>query len=387
MVRTSIRTSLFLKAAALACPVVALSAFAPAASAQTRAPGTAPDTQIDINVDRPGTANDTTMRPAPTGSSSMQRPMTDTGTSSMQRPMNDGTSDGMSGNSMNDRVNPPNDDRFPSQNVRGDIEGAETSEFNTGNISLEAGVDFATAYIFRGYNQEDSRLIVQPYGQINVNVGDVQGAAVSVYAGVWNSLHSQPTGGDSVAYETDLYGGVNFGFKGFTVGAIYTAYLYPGDAASEVQEVGVSLAYDDAELTSKYGIPFAFNPAVAWFFEIQDRGGDENQYQQLSIEPQVYSLFKDSDTQIDLSVPVTLGTSTDGFFFDEDGSNSFLGFVSVGLNAGLPIPIPASYGEWKLNLGAEYIFLLADSVQDSGDDFGQNSDGELLGRVGVSFAY
>src|SRR5688572_22874536 len=37
------------------------------------------------------------------------------------------------------------------------------SDPNTGGLTLTGGVDWTTAYFFRGYNQEDTGLIFQPW--------------------------------------------------------------------------------------------------------------------------------------------------------------------------------------------------------------------------------
>ena len=67
---------------------------------------------------------------------------------------------------------------------------------NTGRLSISAGVDWTSAYFFRGIKQETEDLILQPYGELGVKLVDQAGAltALTVTGGFWNSLHTGPTG-------------------------------------------------------------------------------------------------------------------------------------------------------------------------------------------------
>jgi hypothetical protein len=85
---------------------------------------------------------------------------------------------------------------------------------NTGRLSISAGVDWTSAYFFRGIKQETEDLILQPYGELSIKLVDQAGAltALSLTGGFWNSLHTGPTGSDSLTasdpevwYEFDGY--------------------------------------------------------------------------------------------------------------------------------------------------------------------------------------
>jgi hypothetical protein len=60
----------------------------------------------------------------------------------------------------------------------------------------QRGVDWTSAYFFRGIKQETEDLILQPYGEVGVKLVDQAGAltALTLTGGVWNSLHTGPTG-------------------------------------------------------------------------------------------------------------------------------------------------------------------------------------------------
>jgi hypothetical protein len=260
----------------------------------------------------------------------------------------------------------------------------EPPAYNTGKLSLAGGMDVATAYFFRGYNQEDQGFIAQPYANIYFKLSDSEAHPITGYVGTWNSFHSEKTLGDDGSFETwyesDLYGGVDFGLGGgFTLGGIYTMYTYPGGAFDTIEEVGFKLSYDD---TDKLGLPFALRPYVGVYFETQDKNGTEDTYLEFGVAPTVYTVNKDSDHAIALSVPVTIGCSLDDYYFDDDGDDEFLGYGSIGLAASMPLTTGA-YGAWSLNGSVTWLQLFADGLEaaNHGDDY------EIIGKIGVSFTY
>ena len=249
---------------------------------------------------------------------------------------------------------------------------------NTGALSFVGGADYTTAYFFRGYNQEDSRLIVQPYLTGYVNLAESDSLTLNAYAGTWLSLHEQPSVGDGIIYETDYYAGIDAAFAPFTVGLIYTAYTYPTDAAEEIQEFGLKFSYDDTDL---WGGDFALKPYVAVYKETSDENGSNDTYMELGIGPS----FAAGDVTI--GVPVVVGTSLDDYYLDDDGDDEFLGYISVGVTASMPLPMPARYGDWTLTGGLYGLYLAADNVEDLNEDIGNGDDVVLIGKVGVSFSY
>jgi hypothetical protein len=263
-------------------------------------------------------------------------------------------------------------------------EPVEEPKVNSGKLSLAGGLDVTTAYFFRGYNQEDQGVIAEPYINIYFKISDNADHPITGYIGTWNSFHSEKTGGDPGAFETwyesDLYGGVDFGLGGgFTLGGIYTIYTYPGGAFDTIEEVGVKLSYDD---TDKFGLPFALKPYVGVYFETQDFNGSEDTYLEFGIAPTVYTYNKDGDHAIAFSVPVTVGCSLDDYYFDNDGHEEFFGYGSIALAASMPIHSGA-YGDWSLNASVTWMQLFADGLETAN----HGDDHEIIGKIGVSFAY
>jgi hypothetical protein len=261
---------------------------------------------------------------------------------------------------------------------------AEPEGPNKGKITFAGGLDWTSAYFFRGYNQEDQGVIVQPYMNVYFKLSESEKNPITGYVGTWNSFHSEKTLGDDGSFETwyesDLYGGVDFGLGGgFTLGGIYTMYTYPGGAFDTIEEVGVKLSFDD---TDKLGLPFALKPYVGVYFETTDKNGTEDTYLEFGIAPTVYTVNKDSDHAIALSVPVTVGCSLDDYYFDDSGDDEFLGYVSVGLAGSMPIAT-GPYGAWSLNGSVTWMQLIADGLEaaNHGDDY------EIIGKIGVSFTY
>ena len=261
---------------------------------------------------------------------------------------------------------------------------AEASDRNTGGLTLSGGVDYVSAYFFRGYNQEDTGLILQPYATVTAELASNDDLTLNAYVGIWNSFHENKTlagaTGPSTWYESDLFGGVDFIFGKFTIGTIYTFYTYPNGAFNTIQEIGFKVAYDDTELMEEMNVPFALKPYAAVYFETGDGNGTEDTYAELGVAPS----FALGESGITLAVPVALGLSVDDYYLDDTGDNETLGYGSVGLFASVPLPVGEKYGSWTLTGGVQYIYLFADSAELTND--GGDND-EILGKVGVSFAY
>ncbi|HEV2293891.1 MAG TPA: hypothetical protein VGR35_08535 [Tepidisphaeraceae bacterium] len=260
----------------------------------------------------------------------------------------------------------------------------EEPAVNSGNISLTGGVDFATHYFFRGYLQEDQDLIAQPYLNVYFNLMEEGDTTLTAYIGTWNSFHGEKTGADEGSfgawYEADFVGGVDLGLGGgFTLGAIYTVYAYPNGAFDTIEEVGLKLSYDD---TDKWGLPFALNPFLGVYFETDDQNGSEDTYLEFGIAPTVYTFDENSNQPIAVAVPITIGTSIDDYYFDDEGDEEFLGYGSIGLAASMPLG-SGNYGDWTLNASVTWLQLFAEGLESANND----DDNEIIGKIGVSFSY
>ena len=106
--------------------------------------------------------------------------------------------------------------------------GSEPSELeaavmNRGKVSISAGMDFTTAYFFRGILQERNGFIWQPYAGINFKLfegGDDSFVDSLIFSvATWNSVHSNKTlasgSGPTNWYESDVIVGGTLGFADY----------------------------------------------------------------------------------------------------------------------------------------------------------------------------
>jgi hypothetical protein len=268
--------------------------------------------------------------------------------------------------------------------VKEEVIEEEAYDPNTGGIMLTGGFDIPCAYFFRGYNQEDSGFIFQPYATIGFNLSDTDALDVNFYTGIWNSFQSKKTlgeeGNPESWYEADLYAGLDFIWSKFTLGFVYTAYTYPGGAFDTIQEVGAKISYNDADFTKEnLKLPVGLNPWVGVYVEVEDGNGTDDIYGELGIKPSIPI----ENTPFTVAFPAILGLSLDDYYTDSDGDNEFLGYVAVGVELSMPLPIPEKYGAWSLVTSLTYYQLCADSVQVAND----GEDNAFVGRVGITFSY
>jgi hypothetical protein len=262
---------------------------------------------------------------------------------------------------------------------------------NTGRVSISAGVDWTSAYFFRGIKQETEDLILQPYGELTFKLLDNAGAltSLSLTAGMWNSLHTGPTGSDSLTasdpkvwYELDGYGKLSAVlWEDLTTYVLYTAYISPNNAFNTVQEVALGFAYNDAKLLG----PYALNPSVLVAFEFDgqaDAGRDKGVYAQLGIAPG-YTFLPQSAYPLAVSVPLAVGLSLKDYYEFGTGSDDTFGYFSGGVTLSVPLAfIPPAFGKWLVKGGVQVLYL--------GDNLKAINDGDevqVIGTVGLAFAY
>jgi hypothetical protein len=262
---------------------------------------------------------------------------------------------------------------------------------NTGRLSVSAGVDWTSAYFFRGIKQETDDLILQPYGELTLRLVENAGAltSLSLTGGIWNSLHSGATGSESPTasdpklwYELDGYFKLSAVLvEDWTASVVYTAYLSPNNVFDSVQEIAVGLAYNDAKLLG----PFALNPSVLIAFELDgqaDAGADKGIYAQIGIAP-AYTFLADSTYPLTLAVPLAVGLSLGDYYEFGIGSDDTFGYFSAGAILSVPLAfIPPEFGKWQVKGGVQVLFL--------GDNLKAVNDGDevqVIGTVGLAFTY
>jgi hypothetical protein len=224
-------------------------------------------------------------------------------------------------------------------------------------VTTTAGFDFASAYMFRGIYQEDQGVIIPPYADVGVQLYHGNGTLSSITAngGIWNSLHSGPSGNDgrgSPWYEADYYGAVTFTMGKWKPGALFTSYTSPNDAFRTVHEIAAVLAYDDSSSR------FPLSPKVTLAFELQGQAdGGENQgtYLEFAVRPSV-KLIDAKRYPVSLAIPLKLGLSVRDYY-EGPISNEHFGYFDTGLIASVPLAFMPAGSSWELHGGVDFLWL------------------------------
>jgi hypothetical protein len=236
---------------------------------------------------------------------------------------------------------------------------------NKGRLSFGFGMDFTTAYFFRGIQQERDGFIWQPYGGISVTLyegaeGDFINSA-SFDLGSWNSVQSEQTlasgSGPGNWYESDITTGFSLGLvKLLSANVTYIAYTYPNGSFATVQELDAGLSLDDSEWLG----PFALQPSMVWAFEVDNTafGGNEGIYLQLGAKPSVV-LFEEAEYPLTLALPLTVGLSVSDYYEEgPGGDNDTFGYFDGGLVASVPLAfVPSEYGSWSASASVDVLAL------------------------------
>ena len=275
-------------------------------------------------------------------------------------------------------ANPP-----ANQGVPGPVDHAKNL------LSVDGGVDFTTGYFFRGYKEESNGLVAQPYATLSFNLPALQSfggtdLSITPYVGTWNSIHTDTAGASKSPtnwYETDMLAGVNIKKGDFSFGLVYADYTSPAGNFSDTQEIGLTLGYSDPGL-----LGVTINPHVGIYRELNRSANFQNAkgfadgspgtYLEFGIEPSKDITI--GTQKITFSVPTTVGLGFDKYYENTDGSNTSLGYGSVGLRASMPL-----WGSWKLTGTVLYLHDFADSAKSSNS----GKTDQLIGTVGVGFSF
>lgn len=259
-----------------------------------------------------------------------------------------------------------------------------------GPFSVSAGVDMVTSYFFRGYEQQDSGAVFQPWVEVGLMVyenedGPING--VDVYAGWWNSVHtddnpaSTGVSGNGNWYETDIYTGFNVAFLDyFTFGFMFVDYEYPSAGATAIREIDLSLSFDDSSFWTDI-VPlegFAINPYALYAIEIQNSPSEvSNAYFETGIAPG-FTIPVMDDLAIGFSFPMYVGLSIDNYYGDE-----LWGYFAFGPQFSVPLTfIPSEFGDVEFTAGVTALVLNSEvGLTDGGGDL------EVYGNFGLSWSY
>jgi hypothetical protein len=255
----------------------------------------------------------------------------------------------------------------PSQGVPPAAAPAPEASAPAKKFTVTTGVDFASAYLFRGIMQKSGGAIAQPYADLGIALAP----GVSANVGGWDSIHSNPDAGNW--YESDYYASIAFTAGKVKPGLLYTSYTSPADSFRTVHELAGVVAFDDSASA------FPVSPKVVLAFELgdgsADGGADKGTYLELGIRPAVKLAPK-----LTLAIPVKTGLSLNHYYEGPSGDTTF-GFFDAGLQLSVPVASGAG-GALEVHGGVDF-YRLGDNLKllNDGDAF------KPVALVGFTFTY
>ena len=220
---------------------------------------------------------------------------------------------------------------------------------------VSAGVDFASAYVFRGVTLNDG-LVMQPCAEISgFPIDEKYG---SVAAGIWANYDINDIGSGSEFSEVDYYISYSLPVEVVDIGLIYTSYTYPGAAGGD----------SDREITLSFGKELGTNGVFTALSFNYGVGG--------AIEGDLYVLGAlDYETDLSEKLSASAGVTV-GYLISDGGVN---GFNDATASAGLSYALNDT---WSLSGGLVYIAQLDGNVLSDAD-----YDVNLLGTIGLSCSF
>ena len=219
--------------------------------------------------------------------------------------------------------------------------------------TVTTGLDFASAYLFRGIPQHSGGTIAQPYADVAFALKH----GITADIGTWNSIHSTAPAGNW--YERDYFGSLVFTAGKLKPGLLYTSYTSPADSFATVQELAGTLAIDDSASA------FPLSPKVVLAFELgdgqADGGANKGTYLELGIKPGVKLAPKAT-----LYIPVKTGLSVNKYYEGPTGDNHF-GYFDTGLSLSVPV-VSGKSGSLEIHGGIDFMWLGDNMKILNGDD-------------------
>ena len=252
-----------------------------------------------------------------------------------------------------------------------------------GTITVAAGTDFVNSYMFRGFRQDDTKIITSPYGDIGLTLYSGDGALKSVGVGTWSSLHPGDAGRDGPSgklwYQRNFDATLGLGFGGgVSLGTTYRAYVSPNKMFSTVKELALKLAVDDAYFGKGAVRPYAlvaFELDTAPGLGQLDAGARAGRYLELGVAPGWTA------NVVSIAVPVKVGLSLSNYY-ELAGVDHTFGYASVGGIATVPLGRTSGLGRWNVHGGVELQSLGETTKALNGGD-----RSKVIGSLGIGFSY
>ncbi len=248
-------------------------------------------------------------------------------------------------------------------------------------FSLQLNLDVTNAYFYRGILQQDDGAIVQPAAKLNVRAFENDDWTIDVFLATWNSFGSN--GGSNTSdfiknwYECDLLAGVVITRGNLSLTTSYVFLTSPSDAFATVQELDLTLSYDDSDLLGAFALhPYALVAIETGSAAADGADSDLGTYLELGVAPGFS--FDLGETPVSVSFPLSVGLSLHDYYQDAAGSDDTFGFFQAGAKASIPLPFGDQFGKWSLNAGVAGLFL-----GDATAAYNNGSDAEFIATAGV----
>jgi hypothetical protein len=293
-------------------------------------------------------------------------------------------------------------------------------------VRVGVAVDVMSAYVEHGYVQQDRGLIIQPIISLSTRPIDRGDWRIEPYLVWFNSFHTERSKGymgghgnhrrveqeyqrylaephegatlphyhtrlvdvlvfDDAGggwFETEIKPGIFLTRGPWTIDLMLKGRFFPSGFHDTMLEAGAKVSFDLASVWSDADTEdFSLKLSQLVLVELKDDNGPEDVVLETSIEPTWR--WRWDERRVSLSLPVTLGTSPDGFYRDSSNDETPFGFVSVGVVGSTSLNVDPKWGKWFLNAGVTYTQMLSDSTQftNGGDEY------IVSGRVGFGIAF
>ncbi len=246
-------------------------------------------------------------------------------------------------------------------------ESPNPSTVNQGALHFDLGADYGNADFFRGIRQPVNSPAIQGFVDVHFDICKFGDLAVGSYFGYRNGgAEKSHNGAPLTDYLQEGFVGANLQYHAFSLDVGYIEHHSPDGTFASQDEVGARLDYDDADLMKQCHIPLLLHPHVELFREVLDQSAflstrsepaKQNSYLEIGIAPQHrFDIGSSGAWTVNVAMPVTAGMSWDNYYsLTPTAKPNFLGFVSVGAMASVPLPVPAKFGAWELRGGLTYV--------------------------------
>ena len=250
-------------------------------------------------------------------------------------------------------------------------------------FAFEGALRVLTAYVSRGFVNEDEGVVVQPEGQVVYTFVDRQGGSLAALAGGFASIHSEatdvedPDGALDRWFELAGWVGLALDVGRLSITPYYELSDSPSGAGSLAQEAALLVAWNDAGWWHER---FSISPRLLLVRETEGAadGGENGTYLGLGLEPAV-AIPTERLGELRVWLPLELGLSLADYYEDEKGRDERFGYGSIG--GFVSAPVPFLPGAAALELGTRHTWF---------GDHAREANGERgiwIGSLGLSFAY